>query len=361
MKILSLDMGKFKTVWLVYLTGGVGEKQYGKIATGPKEVHDLLVEHQPDRLVLESGPSAGWVCDLAAALSIPAQVANTNDERWHWKKSKKKTDRIDALKIAQMSEMGCLPMVHVPTPKVRQWRELISYRHGLVDRRTAVKNSIRAIFDRRGERLPRGNKAWGVAGVKQLRAEARELCQCGADELWRGQLHEELQQLESMEKNIATVESKLDELAGTDERIKRLRTAPCVGPRTSELVLTALDDPHRFKTTKQVGAYAGLSPRQWQSGQSLREGHISRMGNPLLREVLVEICWLGIRTDPWMKQVYEGVRRGSDKRKKIAITALSRRLLIRLWAMLRDGTDWVAPALRAEVSTVSTQGMSAAG
>jgi hypothetical protein len=95
MKILSLDMGKFKTVWLVYLTGGVGEKQYGKIATGPKEVHDLLVEHQPDRLVLESGPSAGWVCDIAAAFSIPAQVANTNDERWHWKKSKKKTDRID--------------------------------------------------------------------------------------------------------------------------------------------------------------------------------------------------------------------------------------------------------------------------
>jgi transposase len=356
MKILSLDMGKFKTVWLVYLTGGAGAQKYGKIVTGPKTVHDLLVEHRPDRLVLESGPSAGWVCDIAATLEIPTQVANTNDERWHWKKSRKKTDRIDALKIAQMSEMGCLPTVHVPATKVRQWRELIAYRHGLVDRRTAVKNSIRAIFDRRGERLPNGSKAWSGPGVEQLRAEARELCRCGADELWRGQLHEELQQLESLEKNIATVESKLDELAAVDERIKRLKTAPCVGPRTSELVLTALDDPHRFKTTKQVGAYAGLSPRQWQSGQSLREGHISRMGNPLLREVLVEICWLGIRTNPWMKQVYEDVRRGSDKRKKIAITALARRLFIRLWAMLRDGTDWIEPALRNEATTMSAAG-----
>src|SRR5258708_3997614 len=99
MKILSLDIGNFKTVWLMYLCGGAGAQQYGKIVTAPREIHDLLIEHRPDRLVLESGPSAGWVCDIAAALGIATQVANTNDERWHWKRNKKKTDRIDALKI----------------------------------------------------------------------------------------------------------------------------------------------------------------------------------------------------------------------------------------------------------------------
>jgi transposase len=223
---------------------------------------------------------------------------------------------------------------------------LIAYRHGLVDRRTAIKNSIRSIFERRGDRLPSGRKAWTDAGVKQIAAEARKLAECSPLELWRGQLHEELEQLEAAEKNIASVESKLDELAVADERIKRLKTAPCVGPRLSELVVSALDDAKRFKTGRQVGAYAGLSPRQWQSGQSTREGHISRQGNPLLREILVEVCWLGIRKNAWMKQVYEDARRGSEKRKKIAIVAVARRLLVRLWAMLRDGTDWQEPTPR---------------
>jgi len=80
------------------------------------------------------------------------------------------------------------------------------------------------------------------------------------------------------------------------------------------------------------------------------KGHISRAGNRLLRELLVEIAWLGVRHDTWMRGVYEEVRRGSDKRKKIAIVAVARRLLVKLWAMLRDGTPWKEPAGRPVVS-----------
>jgi transposase len=348
MKILSLDMGKFKTVWLVYVTGGAGAQQYGKIATGPSEVHDLLVEHQPDQLVLESGSAAGWVCDLAAAMQVPAKVANTNDERWRWNKVRTKTDRKDALKLAQLVEWGSLPTVHMPRPEIRQWRELIGYRHALVDRRTAIKNSIRSIFERRGESVPSGHKAWTVQGLQWLGSQALAMDQCKTLELWRGQLCEELEQLEALAKNIASVEKKLDELAAADERVKQLRTAPCVGPRLAETVVAVMDDPMRFKTAKQVGCYAGLTPRQWQSGQMLREGHISLMGNPLLRAMLVEVSWLGVRTNDWMKRVYESVRRGSDKRKKIAIVAVARRLLIALWAMLRDGACWHEPLERRE-------------
>src|SRR6185437_1389388 len=255
-----------------------------------------------------------------------------------------KNDRKDALKMAQITEMGSLPTVHMPPAKVRQWRSLIGYRHGLVDRRTAVKNSIRSTFERQGQRLPSGHKAWTEAGIKQWSKEAIALSECPAEQLWRGSLHEELQQLNSVQQSIDAVEARLDELAGADARIKQLRTAPCVGPRLAELTVATIDDAHRFENGKQVGAYAGLTPRQWQSGQSCREGHISRMGNRILREVLVEVCWLGIRTNAWMKQVYEEVRRGSDKRKKIAIVAVARRLLVRLWAMLRDGTEWIEPA-----------------
>ena len=103
------------------------------------------------------------------------------------------------------------------------------------------------------------------------------------------------------------------------------------------------DDPHRFGNGRQVGCYAGLTPRRWQSGESDRQGHISHAGNGLLRQMLVEIAWLGVRHKTWMAQVYEQVRRGSDKRKKIAIVAVARRLLVKLWAMLRDGTQWKEP------------------
>jgi transposase len=316
-------------------------------------LHELVVARRPDRLVLEIGPAAGWVCDLAAALKIPTQVANTNDERWQWKRAKKKTDRVDALKLAQMSAMECLPTVHVPAPSVRQWRGLIEYRHTLVVRRTAIKNSIRAIFDRQGLALPSGSGLWTRAGVKELLADGRWLDRCGGEELWRGQLRMEVQLLMAVEKQIAVAERKLTALAKDDARVKRLQTAPCVGPRLSEAVVALLDDPHRFKNAKQVGAYAGLTPRQWQSGQSVRDGHISRWGNPLLRALLVEIGWIGVRRKTWMLAVYEQVLRGSPKRKKIAIVAVARRLLIRLWAMLRTGQDW-KEAVTAELNALTT-------
>jgi transposase len=346
MKILALDCGKNKSVALVSYTGN-GPKEYSKIPTTPSAIHDLLVEHKPDVFVLEVGSDAGWIWDIASSLEIKTKVANTNDERWNWKKTKKKSDRKDALRMAQMTEMGDLPEVHMPVPRVRQWRSLINYRHSLVDRRTAVKNSIRAMFERQGQRLPPAHKAWTVAGMAEWRKETLPLEQCPMEQLWRGELHQELEQLESLAKSIEAVEKKLDELALADERIKQLKTAPCVGPRLSELVVATLDDAKRFRTGKQVGAYAGLTPRQWQSGEKCVEGHISRAGNRVLREVLVEVSWLGIRTNAWMKQVYEDVRRGSDKRKKIAIVAVARRLLVRLWAMLRDGTTWKEPAPRA--------------
>jgi transposase len=348
MKILAIDLGKFKSVFLDHVTGG-GKQEFGDVQTWPKDFHDLLVERSPDRLVIEAGPSAGWVCDLAQALGIAVQVANTNDERWHWRKVKRKTDRKDALKLARLSEMDCLPTVHVPATKTRQWRSFIEYRHALVDRRTAIKNNIRSIFERQGSRLPSGEKAWTAAGIAQWAREARDVT-APAEQLWRFQLRVELELLNGLEKQIDEVEKKLEELAKADPRVKLLKTAPYVGPRLSEAVVAIIDDPKRFKNSRQIASYSGLTPRRWQSGNMDRQGHISHAGNRLLRELLVEIAWLGVRGKTWMKDVYENVRRGSDKRKKIAIVAVARRLLVRLWAMLRDGNQWKDPAKALQIA-----------
>jgi len=335
MKILALDLGKHKSVYVDYPVGG--KHQFGTLASNADEVEKLLLRLRPDRLVIEACPAAGWVCDLARRLCVHVQVANGNDERWRWKTVKNKSDRNDALKLAQLSEMGSLPTVHVPQPATRQWRSLIEYRDSLVDRRTAIKNSIRSIYERQGLHLPMAKRAWTQPALQALRTQAAAR---SADQRWLFQVECELDQLEAVGRQIERVEAELDTIAASKEAVKRLQEAPCVGPRLSEAVAAILDDPRRFKNGRQVGCYAGLTPRRWQSGQSDRQGHISRAGNPLLRKLLVQIAWSGVRHKTWMLEVYETVRRGSDKRKKIAIVAVARRLLVRLWAMLRDGSRW---------------------
>jgi transposase len=77
------------------------------------------------------------------------------------------------------------------------------------------------------------------------------------------------------------------------------------------------------------------------------QGRISGAGNGLLRALLVEVSWLGQRYNPWLKGVFDQVCRGSKARRKIAVVAAARRLLIVAWAMLRDDRVWQAPVARA--------------
>src|SRR5207244_8713037 len=124
MKILALDLGKFKTVACEY-EAETARREFATVATTPQALHDLIVEREPDRVVIEICSIAGWVCDLVRTLGIEVQVANTSDEAWRWRKVKRKNDRRDALKAAQLSAVNQVRAVHVPEPEVRQWRALI--------------------------------------------------------------------------------------------------------------------------------------------------------------------------------------------------------------------------------------------
>ena len=271
---------------------------------------------------------------MGSELGVTVEVANPNHEAWLWRSVKRKSDRDDALRVARVSVMGQLPTVHVSGPAVREWRGLIGYRHALVGRRTAVKNSIRAILMRRAIAWPAGPAGWNK---ESLAARAK---MSGGGEVWRVMLGEELEHLAHLEASIARMETRLGAIAARDERVALLRTIPGVGPRLAETIVAVIDDPHRFTSGKQVGCYAGLTPRRYQSGTMDRQGKISGAGHELLRSLLVEVSWLGRRWNPWMKGVYERALRGSPARKKIAIVALARRLLVVCWAMLRDKTPW---------------------
>ena len=344
--ILAIDLGKFKSLACVYRTES-DAGAFETLPTRPQALHDLIVASSPDRVVIESGNQAGWVKDLCQTLAVPIEVANPNHEGWRWKNVKRKTDRDDALKLAKLSAVGQLPLVNLPDASTRQWRALIAYRAKLVGRRTAIKNSIRAMVDRQGHWTAFGRAGWTSEGMQRLRAWACALDDVKDDQLWRGQLSLEVTALEQVQQMIEQVERKLDTMGRADARVRRLRTIPGVGPRLAEIVVATLADPHRFKSRREVAAYAGLVPRQFESGTMSRQGRITGAGQKLLRALLVEVSWMMKQHNPAMFRIAEQTARGSRTRRKIAMVALARRLLIACWAMLRDQTDWREPATRA--------------
>lgn len=313
-RILAIDLGKFTSVACDYHMAD-GSHRYTTVKTRPQVLHDLIVERTPERVVIEIGSAAGWVRDLCETLGVPLQVANPNHEAWRWKNVKRKTDRDDALKLAKLSAVGQLPTVNIPPARVRQWRALILYRAKLVGRRKAVKNSIRSLLDRQGIAMPIGSKAWTNRAVTALSLQARPLASCDPEELWRGQLEMELTAYAQADALIDQVEVKLDALAEQDERVRRLRTIPGVGPRLGELLVAVIDDPKRFKSRKQIGAYIGLVPRQIASGTMDRQTGITQSGHRLLRSLLVEVSWLMQRYNPDLKRFYDQVCRGSKGRR----------------------------------------------
>lgn len=348
MKVLSIDLGKHRSVACHYDAASPAQHTFESLATTPQAFHDLIAKRPPDRLVVETGPAAGWVHDLARTLGVGSvQVANPNGEAWRWRNLKRKTDRDDAIKLAELSAADQLPTVYVPSAGIRQWRNLIAYRHRLVRQRTRVKNAIRAILHGQGLTHPARKGGWTRVALAQLDARAKPLADCAPADLWRGQLHVELTRLRQVQENVDQVTDKLDAVADQDQRVALLRTMPAVGPRLAELLVATIDDPHRFRTAKQVGAYAGLVPRQFQSGATDRRGRITRRGNPLLRCLLVEVSWLARRHNPWLQGVHDHITGGSKTRKKVAIVAAARRVLVVCWAMLRDDRPWHDPAAAA--------------
>ena len=354
--ILGLDLGKYKSVCCA-MDAATGRHAFETLPTTPAALHELLVRHAAPAngagvlLVVETCDVAGWVHDLAVALGVAVTVVHTQgDERWKWRKVKRKTDRDDALKLARLARLGELPHppVHVPSPQRRQWRRLVVHRRSVVNRRTKCRNAIRSIYNQQGLPLARGNKQWTRAGLAQLAADAKPITDCDdALDLWRGRLHVELTLMSAVDAQLKTLDDKLDELASHEPRVALLRTVRGVGPRLAEaVVLHVGDDPRRFKRGEHLANYAGLVPKTLQTGQTMRLGHITGRGPALLRSLLVESAWMVYRHNDWAQAFVAKVGRGSRARRKLAIVALARRLLILLWGMLKSNQPFRAPQVR---------------
>lgn len=339
MRIMALDLGhnNCRTAVCVFDTNTV-EHKVRWVKTSPMNLSSFVSKVKPDRIVMEACPVASWVYDLLVSLDVcEVQVAATNGEAWCWRNTKKKTDKMDALKLARLSAVGNISVVHMPSRATRQWRSLIRKRSKLVGKRTSVKNSIHSILTREGVVFDFKGENWSRKHLELLREQAVDLDDVTGQELWRGMLWVELEALEDAERLVALVEAKLDEIASADPRVQMLKDSEKgIGPRFAEMAVAMIDDPLRFPNQRCVGSYFGLVPRLYQSGQMLREGRIHKQGDKLMRTLAVEISWISLRWNEWSRDLYQKVRKGSPKRNKTAIVAVARRMMVRCWARLRD-------------------------
>ena len=346
MRILGVDLGQSKSAW-AQLDGTTGELQHGWVGMDEAAWRGLLDEQRPEQVVIESGPLAARVHDLVVARGVRVLVADTNQAAWSWRHVKRKTDPDDALKLARLAVLGQINPVHVPAPAVRQLRSLLEYRRGLVAERTRCKNRIRAVLlSSAGERLAAGQLAWSATARAALAERVKPLAACGPAELWLGLVHTELQHLDDVGQRLAEVDGRLAELQAADSDVARVASLPGVGLLTAQVIVTVLDGARRFASRRQVSAYAGLTPRRFQSGETDRSGRISKRGNRLLRWALNQAAWAAVRFSAEWRAVYLRLGGGTKKRRKPAIVALMRKLLVVAWALLRDQSRYQAQRLR---------------
>ena len=104
--------------------------------------------------------------------------------------------------------------------------------------------------------------------------------------------------------------------------------------------MAVIGDPNRFKSAKHISSYVGLVPRVHQSGTMTRNGRISKRGDRGLRSLLVEVAWISQRYNEVFKQLFIHLVGGSPTRRKKAVVALARRILVIAWSMLKHQRDW---------------------
>ena len=268
MMILSMDLGKYKTVCCFYETK-TRKYRFVTIETRRSHIENLFTLEKVDLVVMEACGPSGWINDICHHKKLKTIVCSTNDEAWAWKNTKRKTDRDDALKLAKMAMMDALTPVHVPKPDVREQRAIIKYRKTLDQRINRIKNGIRSIFANRGIEIDTGKRAWCTGRVR-IDSFRKSIHDCGPDELWKGQLDLELTQLDDLTDMMKLVEDKLEVFAKDNPQIIRVQTIPGVGRKTAEALVAAIDDPHRFKNARHLSSCLGMTPKQYQSGETDR-------------------------------------------------------------------------------------------
>jgi transposase len=296
-----------------------------KTATSPKAMEAAFGAMPRSRIALETGTHSPWVSRLLSQLGHEVIVAHARKVRLIGE-SRKKDDRLDAQTLARLARVDpqlLCPVKH-RSAKAQADLTVIRARAGLVRARTALVNTTRGLAKSYGERL-RG------CNVRNMNPEK-------ADSL-SPELQTALQPLlagiEVLSEQIREYNERIEKLAEESyPQVRLLKQVKGVGTLIAMTFLLTLEDPHRFRKSRDVGSYLGLQPGRRNSGQSEPQMHISKEGDPYLRTLLVQgaqhiLGPFGPDCDlrRWGLKLAE---RGGRNAKKRAIIATARKLAILL-------------------------------
>jgi transposase len=251
-----------------------------------------------------------------------------------------KNDKADAAILARLLRAGLLPEAQLAPPAVRQLRALLRHRVQLVRLPTLLRNRIHAMLAGHGRGRPGGcwtgpGRAWLAA--LDLPAASREVIEDG------------LALIDALQDPIDRLDREIRQRARSGPRVKVLTQLPGAGPFTALVILAEAGDITGFGPARKLASWAGLTPTVRGSDRVARYGHISKQGPVRLRRVLCQAAQTAKR-HPDFAASYQAIARRRGK--KIATTAIARKLLARAWHLLADAgstaspDDQATPALR---------------
>lgn len=290
------------------------------------------------KVVYEAGPTGYTLARTLQKANIPtAVVAPSKTPRQSARDSK--TDQLDAKTLARYAGKGLLRPVAIPTRQQEADRQLTRTRDQLVCKQTRLKLQIKSFLLQHGIEQPPAIRAWSAKASQELSALrlSKQLRFC---------LDLLVQELQFLQKQLTTINQRLKDKfdKGTHARdVALLQTHPGVGPVIARQYTAEIFNPKRFKEKTEVAKYVGLAPTIIQSGQSYRDGPVTKTGRPQLRSNLIQGTWIWIAKDPKARSTFNRLLHNTANKNK-AITAMARRLAVNLWKMLCDNKPFTNAA-----------------
>jgi len=315
-------------------------------ATG-KVVREIKVASEPEALVaflrglglaiarvgLEAGPLSQWLYDGLREAGFDAVLLETRHVKAALSAMAVKTDRRDARGIAQLLRMGWYRPVHRKSVPSQEVRALLAARKQLQIKAMDLEQTLRGLL--RGFGLKVGDVSRG-----KLPTRIRELATGHA--MLELIVEPMLAAREAMWCEFAKLHREVLAITKADPVCRRLMTVPGVGAIVSLTYRAAVDDPDRFKKSKSVGAFFGLTPKRYQSGETDVSGHITRVGDAAVRTALHDAANVLLsrvtRFSTLKRWAVEVAKRRGMRRAKVALARKLATVLHRIWT---DGTEFV--------------------
>jgi transposase len=330
---VGLDVS-LKETHLCVLQDGGGVVARGCVETAPGPLAAWLNEHAPGAsvVVLETGGLSSWLAEGLVELGVPAVIVDARLAKKALSGRANKNDANDAEGLAWLALTGWYRRVVAKSQAARERRGLLVARQQLCSQRRALESVARALLRGFGVKVGRVAKGAFEARVVALAEDLPQM----ADPVMAL-----LRCRRVLLAEIDLLEKRIEAVAKASATCRRLMTVPGVGPMTALAFSAAIDDPHRFGNSYDVGAYLGLTPRLFQSGEVAYHGHISKWGDALARHMLYEAAnSLLVRVKDWSAPKAWAARLVRKIGPKKARVALARKLAVILHRMWVDGTDF---------------------